>query len=105
MIVVIAFIINLFAPIVNIVGLLGLIGSIVYEDFNTLIVGAIAGLIGFVFGIMAYRNDIPPRWSWSKSKNQLFSFAVIAVLKYIWSFAAWPFAIYIVSVAVDMICA
>ena len=101
MVVVIAFIINLFAPIVNIVGLLGLIGSVVYEDFNTLIFGAIAGVIGFVFGIMAYRNDIPPRWSWAKSKNQLFAFSVTAVLGYTWSFAAWPFAIYMVNLIIS----
>lgn len=103
MIVIIAFIINLFAPIVNIVGLLGLIGSIVYEDFNTLIYGAIAGVVGFVFGIIAYRNDIPPRWFWSKSASSLFEFSVTAVLGYTWSFAAWPFAIYIVDLIISKI--
>ena len=101
MVVVIAFIINLFAPIVNIVGLLGLIGSVVYEDFNTLIYGAIAAVIGFVFGIMAYRNDIPPRWSWAKSKNQLFAFSVTAVLGYAWSFAMWPTAIYFIQLIIS----
>ena len=101
MIVVIAYIINLFAPIINTLGLLGLIGCCVYEDFDALIYGAIAAVVGFVFGIVAYRNDIPPRWTWAKSKNELFKFSVTTVLGYAWSFAAWPFAIYLGNVIIS----
>lgn len=102
MLIVIAFIINLFAPIVDIIGAIGLLGAFIFGDFYIFIYGAILAILGLVFGIAAFRNDIPPRWSWSKSKNQLFTFAVTAVLKYMWSFAAWPFAIYIISVVIGM---
>ena len=83
------------------VGLLGLIGCLIYEDFSMLVWGAMVAVVGFVFGIAAFRIDIPPRWTWSKSRNQLFSFAVTAVLGYAWSFAAWPFAIYLARVVIE----
>ena len=101
MLIVIAYIINLFAPIVNVVGAFGLLGSLIYEDFYVLIYGGIAAVIGLVFGIAAYRNDIPPRWFWSRSKNEIFSFSISAVLGYAWSFAAWAFAIYLVNVIIN----
>ena len=100
MIVVIAYIINLFAPIVNVLGMIGLCGCLVYESYSTLIIAGIMAIVGFIFGIAAYRNDIPPRWFWSKSKNDLFSFSVTAVLGYAWSFASWAFAIYLLKVIV-----
>lgn len=98
--VIVAYIINLFAPIINMVGLLGLIGCVVYDDIYVLAIAAVLLVAGFIFGIFAYRNDVPPRWSWSKSKNELFSFSVTAVLSYAWSFAMWPCAIYFVTLIV-----
>ena len=103
MIVVIAYIINLFAPIVNILGMVGLCGCLVYESYSTLIIAGIMAIVGFIFGIAAYRNDIPPRWFWSKSKNDLFSFSVTAVLGYAWSFASWVLAIYLINEIVSRI--
>ena len=101
MIVVLAYIINLFAPIVNILGVFGLCGCIVYDDWYMLGIAATLAVVGLVFGIFAFRNDIPPRWVWSKSANSLFEFSVTAVLGYAWSFAAWAFAIYLVNVVID----
>ncbi len=103
MIVVIAFIINLFAPIVNVVGALGLIGCIIYQDFHLLPAAVTFAIIGFMFGLFAHRNDMPPRWSWAKSKNELFRFSVVAVLGYAWNFAAWIFAIYLVRFILEKI--
>ena len=103
MIVVIAYIINLFAPIVNTLGAIGLCGCIVYDDFHILYTAAAMAILGLVFGIIAYRNDIPPRWFWSKSKNQIFEFSVSAVLGYSWSFAAWVFTIYLITVISEKI--
>ena len=103
MIVVIAYIINLFAPIVNVLGMIGLCGCLVYESYSTLIIAGIMAIVGFIFGIAAYRNDIPPRWFWSKSKNDLFSFSVTAVLGYTWSFASWVLAIYLINEIVSRI--
>ncbi|MBR3877063.1 MAG: hypothetical protein IKJ23_02645 [Bacteroidaceae bacterium] len=103
MIVVIAYIINLFAPIVNTFGTIGLCGCIVYDDFHILYIAAVMAILGLVFGIIAYRNDIPPRWFWSKSKNRIFSFSVSAVLGYSWSFAAWVFTIYLITVIAEKV--
>ena len=103
MIVVISFIINLFAPIVNPLGLLGLLYVFTQGDVEVLIGSAALAVVGFVYGIIAYHNDVPPRWFWSKSASSLFEFSVTAVLGYTWSFAAWPFAIYIVDLIISKI--
>jgi len=94
----IAYILNLFAPITNILGLLGFFYIIcVKEDFDMLgILGAFA-FIGLIFGYRAYKLDIPPRWRWSKSSNQLFNFTISTILGYAIMFAAWPSAIYFVK--------
>lgn len=101
MMLVLAYIVNLLAPVVNVIGLLGLCGSIGYGDFYILWIAALFAIAGLVFGIFAHRNDIPPRWSWSKSKNELFSFSVTAVLGYAVNFAMWPFALYLIGVIVE----
>ena len=97
MIIVLTFLINLFAPIVNTLGAIGLCGCIVYGDFHVLGIGGALAIVGLVFGLIAYRNDIPPRWFWSRSKNALFEFSITAVLGYMVNFAAWPFAIYLIT--------
>ena len=96
--VVLAYIINLLAPVVNFLGMLGLCGCVIYEDLYVLIFAAVMAVLGLVFGIFAYKLDIPPRWFWSKSKNDLFRFSVAAVLGYAGSLAMWPCAIYMISV-------
>ena len=101
--VVLAYIINLLAPVVNFLGMLGLCACIIYEELPVLLFSGIMAVVGLVFGIFAYKLDIPPRWSWSKSKNDLFSFAVTAVLGYAGSLAMWPCAIYMVKVLVDAV--
>ena len=98
--IVLLYIINLFAPVVNFVGILGLCGCIVYDDFYVLIISAVMAVLGLLLGIYAYRYDIPPRWFWSKSKNDLFRFSVTTVLGYAGSLAMWPCAIYMLSVIV-----
>lgn len=96
MITVFAYIINLFAPIVGPLGVLGLLFSCVCEDWHTLVIAGVFAVVGLIFGIFAYSLGIPPRWFWSKSINELFSFSVTAVLGYAWNFAAWPGAVYFV---------
>ena len=103
MILFLAYIINLFAPAINLIGLLGLCGCVVYEDFYVLVIAAMMFVAGLFFGRLAYGLDIPPRWFWAKSRNQLFSFTVTAVLGYAWSFAMWPCAIYLVSIIIKRI--
>lgn len=101
MIVVIAYIINLCAPLVNACGLIGLCGIVAYQDWGVLSIAGVAAVIGFVFGIAAYKNDIPPRWFWAKSRNQIFEFSVAAVLGYAYSFAAWVGFIYFINCIVS----
>ena len=103
MIVVLAYILNLFAPIVNILGVFGLCGCIVYDDWHMLGIAAPLAVVGLIFGIFAFRNDIPPRWFWSQSKNDLFAFSVTAVLGYAMNFAAWPLAIYLITTIMAML--
>lgn len=105
MVTVLAFIINILAPIVNFVGLLGLCACVVYDDFYILTVAGIMAVVGLVFGFFAYGLDIPPRWFWSKSTNELFEFSVTAVLGYAVSFAMWPCAVYMVSFMADKVSA
>lgn len=101
MLVVLAYIINLLAPIVNTMGLIGLCGCIIYEELYILVIAGALAVVGLIFGIFAHRNDIPPRWSWSKSRNELFRFSVTAVLGYAMNFAMWPCAIYLVNLVID----
>ena len=101
--IVLAYIINFLAPLVNFVGLLGLFACIIYEELSVLLFAGVMAVVGLAFGIFAYKLDIPPRWSWSKSKNDLFRFSVTAVLGYAGSLAMWPCAIYMVKVLVDAV--
>ena len=101
--VVLAFIINLLAPVVNMLGVLGLCACVIYEDFYILVFAGTMALVGLVFGIFAHRMDIAPRWFWSKSRNELFRFSVTAVLGYIGNLAMWPCAIYLLKVVVNAV--
>lgn len=101
--IVLAYIINFLAPLVNFVGLLGLFACIIYEELSVLLFAGVMAVVGLVFGIFAYKLDIPPRWFWSKSANDLFSFSVTTVLGYAGSLAMWPCAIYMVKVLVDAV--
>ena len=100
---VLLFIINLLAPIVNFLGIIGLCACVVYDDIHVLIISGIMAVAGLVLGVFAYGYDIPPRWFWSKSANDLFSFSVTTVLGYAGSLAMWPCAIYLVKVLVDAV--
>ncbi|MBR5859787.1 MAG: hypothetical protein IKY71_00385 [Bacteroidaceae bacterium] len=100
---VLLFLINLFAPAVNFLGVLGLCGCIVYDDVYVLVLAGIMAVAGLVLGIFAVKYDVPPRWFWSKSANQLFEFSVTTVLGYAGSLAMWPCAIYMVKVLADAV--
>ena len=53
-------------------------------------------IVGVIFGIKAYRYDIPLRWSWAKSKNDVFSFSLSTIVGYAFYFVAYPYAIFMV---------
>ena len=101
--VVLAYIINLLAPVVNFLGMLGLCACIIYEELPVLLFSGIMAVVGLVCGIFAHRMDIEPRWFWSKSRNELFRFSVTAVLGYVGNLAMWPCAIYLLKVVVNAV--
>ena len=103
MLIVLSFLINLLAPIVNALGMVGLCGCIAYDDPQILIISGVLAVVGFIFGIFAYPLGIPPRWFWSHSANAIFEFAVTAVLGYAWNFAMWPCAIYLIRLIAEMV--
>ena len=92
-----AFILNLFAPVVNTMGFIGICGMGAYGDWHAFIWCAVMFVVGIVFGFRATQLDIAPRWFWSKSANDLFHFSVLRVLGYAWSFAMWPGAVYLIK--------
>lgn len=94
---VICFIINLLAPITNFLGVIGFCIAFSRDEWGAIYCAIPFAIAGLVFGIFAYTRDIPPRWFWSRSANELFSFSVTAVLGYAINFAAYPLAWYIAS--------
>ena len=103
MLIIFAYIINLLAPIMNVIGTLGLCLCVVNDAILVLAIAGIMAVVGLVFGIFAYRLDVPPRWFWSKSKNELFSFSITAVLGYALNFAMWPCAVYLIKYVLDRV--
>ena len=62
MIVVITYILNLLSPVVNFLGFMGVGCAWLMDDnMEVFIMTAVAAVIGLIFGIFAYKNDIPPR--------------------------------------------
>lgn len=117
---VISYILNKLSPIVNSLGVMGLILSILvcadcgkftvegdYEEIcscavqgihiGLYVIMIICSVIGLVYGIFAYKNDVPPRWTWSKSSNALFEFSIATVFGYVVNFAMWPPCVFIVK--------
>lgn len=104
MIVVITYILNLLSPIVNFLGLMGVGCAWLMDDnMEVLIMTAIAAGIGLVFGILAYKNDIPPRWFWAKSRNSMFEFSVAAVFGYMVNIAMYPPCVYFIMRTIEEI--
>lgn len=104
MVQIIAFILNLFAPIVNTLGAIGLCACIVYSEVYPLVLYSCSlAILGIVFGLYAYRLDIPPRWTWAKSRNELFKYSITSVLGYALNFAMWPSAIYCIQIFIENI--
>ena len=123
--VVICYLLNKLSPIVNLLGLLGLFGGIFICDncwritgddtvsyictcsdagiaIRMYVITIVLAVVGFIFGIFAHKNDIPPRWSWSKSRNSLFEFSVAAVFGYAVNVAMWSPAVYMIKFFINL---
>jgi hypothetical protein len=120
-----SYFIRLFAPVINPMGVIGFIFYLLYMmdywlynepflkhnpqfpveilgkisfDIGFLIFGIsiLAFILGILFGVKAYRNDIPFNGLWTKSNNELLSVSISTTLKYAFSFFAYPYAIFLV---------
>lgn len=101
MILIISYILNLLAPIINAMGLVGAIIVVQNGDYFIFIWTSLCTILGLVFGWMAHNKDIPPRWFWAKSANQIFEFRIMAVLGYAVSVATYPTAIYLIQTIIN----
>ena len=97
----ICWILNKLAPIINLLGVLGLIQAVLNDNWSELFIAIPFAVVGLLFGIKAYRLGIPPRWFWSKSANDIFDYAVTAVLGYMFVFAAMPLTGYLIANFID----
>ena len=88
------------APIVTLLGFLGVFAALSWVNFPTLIIAAVLYVIGFIFGIFAHKLDMPARWKWAKSKNESYAASVKINFFYAWIFAAWPFSIYFLNILI-----
>lgn len=81
----------------NALGLFGLLLACSREYWAVLWIAGAFAVLGLVFGIAAYRNDIPPRWFWSRSANEILENSVTIVIGYMVNFATYPLAWYIAN--------
>lgn len=93
----ICFVINLLAPFTNALGLFGLLLACSRSEWSVLYTAIPFAIAGLVFGIFAYRRDIPPRWFWSRSANEILENSVTIVIGYMVNFATYPLAWYIAN--------
>lgn len=97
--IVIIWIINLLLPIINILGIFGLCYAVTEGDFPELWFWCLSGgafVLGFLFGMLAWHYDVPPRWFWVKSRLELFDNLIGSAFGYGLSFALIPFAVLII---------
>ena len=89
--------INLLLPIINILGLMGMfyvIGELEFDNGEWFWWVSLASFVpGFLFGLLAWNYDVPPRWFWVKSKLGLFENLVGSAFGYGISFALIPAAV------------
>ena len=98
--IVVCWVLNKLAPIINLLGILGFIQAVLNDEWGTLLIAVPFAVVGLLFGIKAYKLGIPPRWFWSKSANDIFDFTVTAVAGYTFMFAAMPLCWYLVSTVI-----
>lgn len=87
----IIYLLNLFGPIIVILGLFGSAFLMQGElDEWLWTVSGICGFIGIFFCIASWSYGIPPRWFWSKSQVDLFSSKVGCVIGNMIQFFLFP---------------
>ena len=73
MIIVLSFLINLFAPIVNTLGAIGLCGCVAYGDFHILGIGGALSIVGIIFGVIVLIATISHRAGFGRSRRMRYS--------------------------------
>ena len=87
----------------NLLGMLGFCVAVINDDYGVLLLAIPFALLGLWFGVKAYRLGVPPRWLWAKSVNDLFDYAVTAVLGYTFVFTDMPLAYYLITNLIEEI--
>ena len=96
--------INILLPIVTILGIIGMGWGLDDAPFELCLWGSLGCfIVGFIFGLVAWKYEVPPRWFWIKSKTGLFENYVGSAFGYGFKFAFIPFAILGIMVIVDAI--
>ena len=86
--------VNILSPFVTILGIIGMAWGLEDAPFELCLwVSLACFIVGFIFGIIAWKYDVPPRWFWVKSKVGLFDTLIGGAFSYGLRFAFIPFAI------------
>lgn len=83
---VLVWLISVICSIVNPFGILILIAFLCEEKYDLLLVPAIAGGVGFLFGFIFWDEMVAPRMFWVKSRTEVFDNRVNIASKYMFSF-------------------
>ena len=76
-------------------------GKIGYAKGGMLfVISIVVFILGLWYGVKAYKNDIPVRWLWSKSKNALFEYSLTTVVGYAFYIVAYPYAIFFIHILI-----
>ena len=86
--------INILSPFVTIAGLIGLAYGLDETSLELILWSSLGCfIVGFIFGIIAWKYDVPPRWFWVKSQVGLFETLIGSAFSYGLRFAFIPFAV------------
>ena len=96
--VVIAWLINLVAPVIFILGFLVLTLGNELIDTWLWIVCCISAVIGMIWGVVSWNVGVPPRWFWAKSSLFLFNNLVWSAIGTGFLFFLLPLAIWLLVV-------
>ena len=96
--VVLLWILDKLRPIIVLIGLIFLITGIFTGEYDASvwfwIIAGLSAIIGGIFGVKAWNEDIPPRWFWVKSPLELFDNKVGACFQWAFTFFLLPLCIY-----------
>ena len=82
-------ILNMVAPIVNILGVIAYCFLLLKGVFEVLCPMLILAIIGVFYGIIALKNNIPPRMFWFQKVNKIYASSFSIIIAYSIMFTLW----------------